>query len=91
MPVDRDSVLLESVVVHRARLRGAFLHGDLVSRRATHDNVRRLVVGGVLAVVLAAGCAATSFVQANIASLRPSTASTPGAPAASAPAAGATP
>ena len=70
MPRDSDAILLESVRVHRARLRAAFLHGDLRARRTTNDNVRRFIGSTVLAAVVCAGCAGYSFVQANAGSLR---------------------
>ena len=70
MPSDRDAILLESVRVHRARLRAAFLHGELLHRRRTTDNVRGFVASTVLAAVLCAGCAGVSFLQANVGSLR---------------------
>lgn len=70
MPRDSDAILLESVRVHRARMRASFLHGDLRARRATNDNVRRFVGSVVLAAVLCAGCAGYSFVKANAGSLR---------------------
>lgn len=70
MPRDSDAILLESVRVHRARMRAAFLHGDLRARRATNDNVRRFVGSLVLAAVACAGCAGYAFVQANAGSLR---------------------
>jgi hypothetical protein len=70
VPRDHDAILLESVRVHRARLRAAFLHGDLLSRRTTNDNVRRFVGSTVIAAVICAGCAGFSFFQANIGSLR---------------------
>lgn len=81
MPRDTDAVLLESVRVHRARLRAAFLHGDLGSRRTTNDNVRRVIGSTVLAAVIGAGCAGYSFFQANAGSLRGGTATTTQAPA----------
>ncbi|WP_273653051.1 hypothetical protein [Cellulomonas fimi] len=70
MARDPDAVLLESVRVHRARLRAAFLHGDLRDRRTTNDNVRRFVGSVVVAALACAGCAGYSFVQANSGSLR---------------------
>lgn len=70
MSRDSDAVLLESVRVHRARLRAAFLHGELRNRRTTNDNVKRLIGSTVLAAVICAGCAGYSFFQANVGSLR---------------------
>lgn len=66
MARDPDAILLESARVHRARLRAAFLHGDLGERRTTPDNVRRFVGSVVVAAVVSAGCAGWSFVQANL-------------------------
>lgn len=71
MARDGDAVLLESVRVHRGRLRAAFLHGDLTQRRTTNDNARRFVGSAVLAAVICAGCAGWSFVQANVAGFGP--------------------
>jgi hypothetical protein len=70
MARDPDAVLLESVTVHRGRLRAAFLHGDLRDRRTTNDNVRRFIGSTVIAALVCAGCAGYSFVQANSGSLR---------------------
>lgn len=72
MPRDADSVLLESVATRRARLRAAFLHGDIRGRRTTADNVRRFVGSIVIAAVACAACAGYSFVQ-KVGPLRPST------------------
>lgn len=66
-----DAVLLESVRVHRARLRAAFIHGELRARRTTTDNVKRLVGSVVVAAVVCAGCAGYSFFQANVGAARP--------------------
>ena len=87
MAGDRDAILLESVRVHRARLRAAFLQGEQLHRRRTSDNVRRFVGGVVLAAVLCAGCTGVSFVRANADSLRGSpvpASPTPSSPAISA-------
>ena len=65
MPADSDALLLESARVRRQRLRAAFLHGDLRSRRLTRDNVRRFVGSTVIAALACAGCAGWSFIQAN--------------------------
>lgn len=62
MAGERDTVLLETVKTHRARLVAALLHGELDQRRVVGSNVRRFVVGLVLAAVACAGCAGTSFV-----------------------------
>lgn len=69
MARDRDAELLESVRVRRRRLRDAFLHGALRTRRVTVDNVRRLVIGAILATVACAVCAAISFVRLHIGDL----------------------
>ncbi|WP_286343369.1 hypothetical protein [Frondihabitans sucicola] len=60
--MNNDAILLESVKTHRARLRGAFLIGELAERRDVNDNVRRLIGSMVLAAVICAGCVGTSFV-----------------------------
>lgn len=62
MPQNSDSLLLESVATHRARLRSAFLLGWLVDRRQVNDNVRRFVGSVVLAAVACVGCVGYSFV-----------------------------
>ncbi len=62
MSLNRDSILLESVRTHRARLRGAFLLGPLTGRRPVNDNVKRMIGSLVLAAVVGAGCVGTSFV-----------------------------
>nr|WP_297427777.1 hypothetical protein [uncultured Actinotalea sp.] len=80
MAQNSDAILLESARVHRARLRAAFLHGDLRHRRTTNDNVKRLIGSVVVAAVACAGCAGWSFFQANAGSLRGGTAPA-GAPA----------
>lgn len=67
MARDHDKQLLESVATRRARLREAFLHGDLGSRRTTSDNVKRFVTSFVLGAVACAGTAGFSFVQAQLA------------------------
>jgi hypothetical protein len=46
---ETDAVLLEAVRTHRARLRGAFLLGELAERREVNDNVKRLIGSLVLA------------------------------------------
>ncbi|WP_209560342.1 hypothetical protein [Frigoribacterium sp. PvP032] len=62
MPQNSDSLLLESVATHRARLRSAFLLGWLVDRRQVNDNVKRFVGSVVLAAVACVGCVGYSFV-----------------------------
>ncbi|MCU1527660.1 MAG: putative rane protein [Frondihabitans sp.] len=59
---NNDAILLESVKTHRARLRGAFLIGELAERRDVNDNARRLIGSMVLTAVICAGCVGTSFV-----------------------------
>jgi len=61
MASNRDTVLLETVRTHRARLAAAFLFGELADRRVANDNIRRFVVGIVLAAVACAGCVGTAF------------------------------
>ncbi|WP_111719452.1 hypothetical protein [Homoserinimonas sp. OAct 916] len=63
MPHNHDVILLESVKVHRARLRGAFLFGQLQERRTANDNVKRVIGSMVLAAVICAGCVGGSFVM----------------------------
>jgi hydroxyethylthiazole kinase-like sugar kinase family protein len=65
--VNNDAILLESVKTHRARLRGAFLVGELAERRDVNDNVKRLIGSVVLAAVISAGCVGTAFVLSAIA------------------------
>lgn len=62
MAGNRDTVLIETVRTHRNRLVAAFLHGEVEERRTVNDNVRRFVVGLVIAAVAAAGCVGTAFV-----------------------------
>jgi hypothetical protein len=59
---ETDAVLLEAVRTHRARLRGAFLLGELAERREVNDNVKRVIGSVVLAAVVCAGCVGTSLV-----------------------------
>lgn len=66
MARDLDEILLETVRVRRRRLRDAFLHGTLRTRRVASDNVRRLVAGAVLAAVTCAACVGVSFVRAHL-------------------------
>ena len=81
MARETDAILLESVRVHRARLRAAFVHGALAARRTTNDNVRRFVASTVIAAVACAGCAGWSFLRENLDSMRASTTPSPTAPA----------
>ena len=88
MARETDAILLESVRVHRARLRAAFVHGELAARRTTNDNVRRFVASTVIAAVLCAGCAGWSFLRTNLESMRgtaPATSTAPTEPAPTAP------
>lgn len=62
MAGNRDTILLETVRTHRARLLSAFLHGEVDERRVVNDNVRRFVASIVLAAVAAAGCVGAGFV-----------------------------
>lgn len=80
MARESDAILLESVRVHRARLRAAFVHGALAARRTTNDNVRRFVASTVIAAVACAGCAGWSFLRENLDSMRGSTTPSPTAP-----------
>jgi hypothetical protein len=66
MARDVDGQLLESVRVRRNRLREAFLHGSLRTRRTASDNMRRVVFSAIAAAIACAGCAGTSFVKAHI-------------------------
>jgi hypothetical protein len=59
---ETDAVLLEAVRTHRARLRGAFLLGELAERREVNDNVKRMIGSLVLAAVVCAGCVGTALV-----------------------------
>jgi hypothetical protein len=62
MAGNRDTILLETVRTHRARLLSAFLHGELDERRVVNDNVRRFIASIVLAAVASAGCVGAGFV-----------------------------
>jgi hypothetical protein len=79
---NNDAILLESVKTHRARLRGAFLIGELAERRDVNDNARRLIGSMVLAAVICAGCVGTSFVLNALAS-QPSTSTSSSIPSSS--------
>jgi hypothetical protein len=63
---DLDATLLETVRVRRRRLRDAFVHGTLRTRRVSTDNVRTLLIGLVLAGIGCVACAAISFVTAHL-------------------------
>ncbi|PJJ65702.1 hypothetical protein [Compostimonas suwonensis] len=71
MPDNHDAILLESVKTHRARLRSAFLFGELTERRVAGDNVKRLVGSIVLAAVACAVCVGVSFVMSVIGDQNP--------------------
>ncbi len=77
MTSERDTILIESVSTHRARLVSALVHGELEQRRPVTDNVRRMVAGLVLTAVACAICAGISFVMSVLAD-RESAASTTG-------------
>lgn len=76
--MSHDAILLESVKTHRARLRGAFLVGELAERRDVNDNVKRLIGSVVLAAVICAGCVGTAFVLNALAEQQTSSSSTGG-------------
>lgn len=65
MARDLDTQLLESVRVRRQRLEDAFVHGSLAARRTLKNNIRRLFVGVMVAAVVCAGCAGTSFLRTH--------------------------
>lgn len=67
MASDRDTVLLETVRTHRARLLSAFLFGELTERRLANDNVKRLIGSIVLAAVVCTGCVGFSLVTSILA------------------------
>lgn len=64
---DNDSLLLESVSTHRARLASAFVFGGLRDRRVVNDNMKRVMGSIVLAAVVCAVCIAVSFIGSIIA------------------------
>jgi hypothetical protein len=85
MSANRDTILLETVRTHRARLLSAFLYGELAERRLGQDNLKRLLGSVVLAAVICTGCVGFSLVSSLIASQaarqtqqRSSAGSTPG-------------
>jgi hypothetical protein len=65
---NRDTVLLETVKTHRARLLSAFLYGELAERRLGQDNIKRLLGSIVLAAVVCTGCVGFSLVTSLLAS-----------------------
>jgi hypothetical protein len=68
MSINRDTILLETVRTHRARLLSAFLYGELAERRLGQDNLKRLLGSVVLAAVICTGCVGYSLVTSLIAS-----------------------
>lgn len=68
MANNRDTVLLETVKTHRARLLSAFLYGELAERRLGQDNIKRLLGSVVLAAVVCTGCVGFSLVTSLLAS-----------------------
>jgi hypothetical protein len=68
MSINRDTILLETVRTHRARLLSAFLYGELAERRLGQDNLKRLLGSVVLAAVICTGCVGFSLVTSLIAS-----------------------
>jgi hypothetical protein len=66
MARDLDAQLLESVRVRRLRLSDAFVHGSLASRRSLTNNIRRLLLGVMVAAIACASCAGTSFVRSQL-------------------------
>ena len=68
MPTNRDTILLETVRTHRARLLSAFLYGELAERRLGQDNLKRLLGSVVLAAVICTGCVSFALVTSLIAS-----------------------
>lgn len=78
--MNNDAILLESVKTHRARLRGAFLVGELAERRDVNDNVKRLIGSVVLGAVICAGCVGTSFVLNALADQKAASSTSTAAP-----------
>jgi hypothetical protein len=68
MSTNRDTILLETVRTHRARLLSAFLYGELAERRLGQENLKRLLGSVVLAAVICTGCVGFSLVTSLIAS-----------------------
>ena len=67
MPNNRDTILLETVKTHRARLQSAFLYGELADRRLGQDNLKRLLGSVVLAAVVCTGCVGFALITSLIA------------------------
>jgi len=65
MANNRDTILLETVKTHRARLLAAFLYGELSERRVVNDNVKRLLGSIVLAAVVCTGCVGFALVTSG--------------------------
>lgn len=84
MPLNPDTILLETVRTRRVRLHSALLHGELGGRRRVEDNVRRLVGGCVAAAVACVGCIGFALVTGLLAARDPGPAGR--APAATSPA-----
>ena len=68
MSTNRDTILLETVRTHRARLLSAFLYGELAERRLGQENLKRLLGSVVLAAVICTGCVGFALVTSLIAS-----------------------
>jgi uncharacterized membrane protein len=64
---DRDTLLLESVRVHRERLSSALVFGPPEARRAVGDNIRRFIGSVVVAAIVCAVCVAISFIGSVVA------------------------
>ncbi|HLL62748.1 MAG TPA: hypothetical protein VK401_06855 [Propionibacteriaceae bacterium] len=67
MASNRDTILLETVRTHRARLLSAFLYGQLAERRLANDNLKRLIGSIVLAAVVCTGCVGFSLITSILA------------------------
>jgi hypothetical protein len=67
MSNNRDTILLETVKTHRARLQSAFLYGELAERRLGQDNLKRLLGSVVLAAVVCTGCVGFALITSLIA------------------------
>lgn len=67
MANNRDTILLETVRTHRARLLSAFLYGELAERRLANDNLKRVIGSIVLAAVVCTGCVGFSLVTSLLA------------------------
>lgn len=62
MPPNRDTLLLETVRTHRARLLSALLYGRLPERRPAQDNLRRLLASVILGLVGCVGCIGVALI-----------------------------